>query len=212
MALHIEVLTAAQQRILPACAGPAKQWQAYLAGGSALALHLGHRRSDDFDWFTTQTTPPDKVLTDLRSVGAVKVLQNTEGTFNGSVDGVKFSLFRYRYALLAEPVDAEGCNLAALADLAAMKLAAVSQRTMKRDYADIHALMTIGEISLERQLGFFQQKFPKADSSVVVRALGYFADVDKGPMPEMLAATKWEAVKRDLTRGLARMDASRGQP
>jgi len=70
--------------------------------------------------------------------------------------------------------------------------------------------MTIGKMSLEPQLGFFQQKFPKADSGVVVRAPGYSEDVDKGPMPEMIAVTKWEAVKRDITRGLARMDLSRG--
>lgn len=209
MALHIEVLTAAQQKLLPACSGPAKEWQAYLAGGSALALHLGHRKSDDFDWFSTETTPPAKLLADLRSVGAVKVLQNTEGTFNGTVDGVKFSLFRYRYALLAKPIAAEGCQLAALVDLAAMKLAAVSQRSMKRDYVDVHALMTVGKMSLERQLGFFQQKFPKADSSIVVRALGYFSDVDKGPMPEMVAPTKWEAVKKDILRSLERLDLSR---
>jgi len=210
MKLHIEVLTAAQQRLLPACAGPAKEWQAYLAGGSALALHLGHRKSDDFDWFTAQTTPPNKLLADLRSLGGtVDVLQNTEGTFNGSVDGVKFSLFRYRYALLETPVAAAGCKLAALPDLAAMKLAAVSQRSMKRDYVDVHALMTIGKMTLERQLGFFQQKFPKADSSIVVRALGYFTDVDKGPMPEMVAFTKWDVVKRDISRSLRRLDLSR---
>jgi hypothetical protein len=127
MALHFEILTEPQQRLLPACAVPANEWQAYLAGGAALALHLGHRRSDDFDWFTAQTRPPNKLLADLRTVESiVKVTQNTEGTFNGSVDGVKFRLFRYPYALLAKPVAAEGCRLAALADLAAMKRAAVS--------------------------------------------------------------------------------------
>jgi hypothetical protein len=57
--------------------------------------------------------------------------------------------------------------------------------------------MTIGKMSLDRQLKFFQQKFPKADSSIVVRALGYFSDVENGQMPHMVAPTKWEEVKSE---------------
>lgn len=207
MAFHIEVLTAAQQRILPACAVPAKGWNAYLAGGAALGLHLGHRKSDDFGWFSPQITPPQKVLTDLRKIGEnINVLQNSEGTFNGSVDGVKFSLFRYRYPLLAKLVTASGCKLASLEDLAAMKLAAVSQRSMKRDYVDVHALITAGKMSLNDQFGFFQKKFPKADASIVARGLTYFSDVEKGPMPEMVIPTKWDTIKKDLVRSLQRLN------
>ncbi len=207
---HVEILTEAQKRILPACAGPSKQWTAYLAGGSSLALQLGHRRSDDFDWFVPKAVAPEKLLADLRSLGRnVEVSQNTEGTFNGAVDGVKFSVFRYPYSLISPTLAVQGCNLASLPDLAAMKLAAVTQRSLKRDYVDVHAMMTLGKLSLETQVGFFHSKFPAADAALVVRGLGYLADVEKGAMPIMLNGTKWETVKGEIARALDRFDLSR---
>jgi hypothetical protein len=206
--LHLNVLTKAQRQILQACAEPAKKWEAYLAGGTAIAIQLGHRRSEDFDWFTRKTLLPGELLEDVKTLGKeVAVDQNDEGTFWARVDGVKFSAFRYRYPLLAVTIVAEGCELASLADIAAMKLLAMTQRATKRDYVDIHALVTSGALSLGSMLDSFRAKFPTGDSEAVVRALGYFGDVDKGPMPEMLNKTTWQMVTRDLGRALERLGA-----
>lgn len=207
---HAEALTDVQRRLLQASATPAADWGAYLAGGSAVALHLGHRRSVDLDWFAPRATPPHRLLESLKSIGKdISVTQNTEGTFNGHIDGVKFSVFRYTYRLLEPTLVHDGCAVAGTCDLAAMKLAAISQRTTKRDYVDVHALMKSAGLSLEAQVGAFHQKFPAADPSIPVRALGHFADVEKEPMPTMLARTTWEQVKRDLTRALERFDLNR---
>lgn len=204
--LHPEALTDVQRRLLRATARPAAEWGAYLAGGSALALYLGHRRSVDLDWFAPRATPPAVLLASLKAIGkSVSVSQNTEGTFNGSVDGVKFSVFRYTYPQLRPTIEHEGCAIASSCDLAAMKLAAVCQRTTKRDYIDIHALMKSG-LSLEAQLSAFHEKFPAGDPALVVRALGYFADVDKEPMPAMISPVTWDQAKRDLTRSLERLN------
>jgi len=203
------VLTDVQRRLLHASSTPAAEWGAYLAGGAAVGLYLAHRRSVDLDWFSPRTVPPNDLLASMKSIGkSVSVIQNTEGTFNGSIDGVKVSVFRYTYDLLQPTVTHAGCAIASACDLAAMKLAAVAQRTTKRDYIDVHALMKAG-LDLEAQVGAFQEKFPKADARVLVRALGYFADVDKEPMPEMLVKTTWDDVKRELTRALERFDLPR---
>jgi hypothetical protein len=93
--------------------------------------------------------------------------------------------------------------------LAAMKLLAIAQRAVKRDYVDIHALLTIGGISLEAMVYAFHKKFPTGDPSTVVRALTFVGDVDKGPMPEMLNGTTWHQVKKDLARALERFDLTR---
>jgi hypothetical protein len=204
---HLDVLSKTQREILEASAAPTLRWDAYLAGGTAVAIHLGHRRSDDFDWFTKRTIRPAEVLDDVRPLGRVVVVdQNEEGTFLGRVDGVKFSAFRYRYQLLEEPSTVKRCQLASLSDIAAMKLLAITQRATKRDYVDIHAMLTTGKMSLGSMIRGFARKFPTGDPSAVVRALGFFGDVDKGPMPEMLNGTTWETVKRDLARHLARLD------
>jgi hypothetical protein len=207
--LHPEILTDVQRRLLRASSAPAGEWGAYLAGGSAAALYLGHRRSIDLDWFSPRTVPPTQLLASMKTIGtSVSVDQNTEGTFNGKIDGVKFSVFRYRYGLLLPTVAHDGCSIASVCDIAAMKLAAVAQRTTKRDYVDVHAFMKAG-LSLETQVGAFHEKFPGSDARIAVRALGYFADVEKEPMPEMIAKTTWEHVKRDLTRALERFDLDR---
>ena len=67
-----------------ASAGPAKAWGAYLAGGLAIALQLGHRVSADFDWFTANTIPPAKLLDDIKATGlTVSVRQNDEAPSSG---------------------------------------------------------------------------------------------------------------------------------
>jgi hypothetical protein len=81
-----------------ASAGPARTWGAYLAGGLAITLQLGHSISADFDWFTANTIPPQKMLDDIKATGlTVSVRQNDEGTFLGQVGGIEYSVFRYRY-------------------------------------------------------------------------------------------------------------------
>jgi hypothetical protein len=66
-----------------------------------------------------------------------------------TIDGVKFSVFRYTYPQLRPTVEHEGCSVASTCDLAAMKLAAVCQRTTKRDYVDVRALMGAGQVKLD---------------------------------------------------------------
>ena len=200
----------AQRRILRACSKTTTAWGTYLAGGAAVALHLGHRRSDDFDWFGPRALPPEDLLKDIRTLGrTIEIDQNSEGTFLGRVDGVKFSVFRYRYALLEPAPKIEGCPVASLRDIAAMKLLAVTQRAVKRDYVDIHALLVLGKMSLDAMVDAFHQKFPTGDPSAAVRALAYFGDVDSGPMPEMLGDITWDKIKKDLARAAERFDLTR---
>ena len=59
---HHEIMPEEQLRIWMVCAGPTSKWKAYLAGGTSIALHLGHRRSVDFDWFTPETIAWDTVV------------------------------------------------------------------------------------------------------------------------------------------------------
>jgi hypothetical protein len=200
LSLYWKALSARQQEVLRACAGPTDRWRAYLAGGTALALQLGHRRSEDLDWFTPETLDPEELLADVTAMGfPVRPTQNTTGTFLATVGEVKFSVFRYRYSVLDQFVDAEGVNLASVRDLAAMKMTALIGRATKRDYIDIHALLVGKHSTLPEMIQAFEEKYPTADVSEAIRAFTFFDDV-VGDMPMMLTETTWKKVTADLIR------------
>ncbi len=94
----------------------------------------------------------------------------------------------------------EGCELASLKDIAAMKMTAIVQRATKRDYVDLNALFKSRRVSLGDAISTMKKKFPGLDPSLALRALTYFRDVEQQPMPAMLVNTSWEEVKRALVR------------
>jgi hypothetical protein len=63
---------------------------------------------------------------------------------------------------------------------------------------DLHAILTAGGVSIGDLVRAWNRKYPGKDVGFALRALGYFADVDKARMPEMLSKTTWEKVKSDL--------------
>ena len=73
---------------------------AYLAGGTAVALQLGHRISVDFDFFTSKEFLPNSIAAELSNVGSFVVEQADRGTISGEFEGIKFSLSVFRFSLL----------------------------------------------------------------------------------------------------------------
>lgn len=203
MNLHESILTPAQMRVLRALGPFARDAGFYLAGGTAIALRLGHRRSDDFDWFRPKFERPDALIFEIKALGLVLQQPQIEaGTLIGRVDGVKVSFFEYSYPLL-DPVDSSpdyGIDLASLKDLGAMKLLAIAQRGSRKDFVDVHELLRQGS-KLADMLLDFRTKF-QADSVSVLRGLSYFDDAETEPMPEMLNASDWSAVRGDVTRAV----------
>lgn len=198
---HTEVLTPAQQAALRQIGSSATQRGFYLGGGVALGIHLGHRRSVDLDWFTGERIEdPLEMAKDLQDRGlALQVRSTQQRTLHGDVHGVCVSFFEYRHPLLVPPLDRPdvGCVIASLEDLAAMKLLAVAQRGVKKDFLDIHALGRHG-FSLMEMLDLFRRKFAVNDISRVLYGLCYFEDADPDPMPTMHAAVTWEQAKADI--------------
>jgi len=114
-----------------------------LAGGSALALHLGHRISIDLDFFTSDRCyQSEPLVQQLRSIGELVVQQQSEKTLVGSLNGVRLSFFFYPYPVLGEFIELDEVQIASLLDIALMKLIAISQRGKKRDFVDLFLLAT----------------------------------------------------------------------
>ena len=198
--IHPAVLPEPQMACLRQLAPIATALDFYLAGGTAVALHLGHRRSMDFDWFANRFPgqPVDlQASFAARGIG-LEPTALAERTVHGQIAGVKVSFLEFRPPLLEPLVEwpALGCRLASCPDLAAMKLHAVAQRGTKKDFIDIHALA--GQMSLRRMLDCYQQRFGVADTSRLLASLCFFDDAEGEPMPTMLVPLAWETVKRDV--------------
>jgi hypothetical protein len=170
----------------------------YLAGGLAVAAHLGHRTSRDFDVFA----PNLDVVTlaaALTALPEVRLVDQAPGTLHLMVHGVPVSLLEYRYKLLEAPVVGDdGIAIAALEDLACMKLSAIAGRGAGRDFWDLHEILTTRKWSVDYALDLFRRKYPRVDVGHVVRSLVYFADADADPRPLGLTGEHWEAIKTDL--------------
>lgn len=200
MTWHAEVLAPNQQRVLGQLGPLLTRRGFYLAGGTAVALYLGHRRSVDLDWFTAEVLPdPLRLAQSLREQGIAFVTrQVAPATLHGSVHGVGLSLLEYRYPLLAglRPWRG-GSRIAARADLAAMKLAALSQRGAKKDFVDLYALGT-RSCSLQQMLGWYQEKYSVQDLAHVLYGLAYFDDADRERMPRLLWDVTWRTIKETI--------------
>lgn len=201
MTFYPEILTRTQKRVLKVLGPFTQQHDFYLAGGTALAIHLGHRRSKDLDWFTTGRIPDAMTLaTSIRGEGIPLVVrQVAQGTLNGSISRIPVSFFEYQYPLFRKEIfwSEYGCRLASLQDIACMKLSAISQRGHKKDFVDLYALGT-KYFSLSQMLSSYRKKFSLKDIGHVVFALSYFDDAEKERMPVMVWGTQWKTIRATI--------------
>jgi hypothetical protein len=205
--LHLEALGRSQRAVLRRVAPFTTAHGFYLAGGTSLALQLGHRRSVDFDWFREEPiADPLRLAADLREAGLDLAVDRIEkGTLHGSLAGVRLSFLEYRYPLL-EPVqraEPPGLDLASADDIAAMKLAAVAQRGSRKDFVDVYALGR--RFTLDEMMELYRRKFAVRDAGHVVVALSYFDDADRERMPTMLRPWRWPAIKATIRSWVARV-------
>jgi hypothetical protein len=172
----------------------------YLAGGTAIAVYLRHRTSIDLDLFSLSADVDLSVVAEaIRIVVAdLQVLSVTDASLRIRVAGVPVDIVRYPYAPLEAPTPGpEAFPMASLRDLAAMKLAAISRRGLRRDFWDLYAIAEAG-LSLRETSVAYVEKYGVSDSDLyhVLRALTYFVDAEKDPVyPRGLTPAKWERIK-----------------
>jgi hypothetical protein len=157
----------------------------YLAGGSAVALHLGHRVSVDLGFFTpSEHYEAEPLLQALRGLGRVAIQQQGTGTLVASVDDVQVSFFVYPYPVLDPFAGLDLARIASLLDLGLMMVVAISQRERMRDFIDLHAVCRSGH-DLASLFGRLPAKYPGISLPTyhLLRALVYFDDAEQDPPP-----------------------------
>ncbi|MCS7190730.1 MAG: nucleotidyl transferase AbiEii/AbiGii toxin family protein [Fimbriimonadales bacterium] len=171
----------------------------YLGGGTAVALHYGHRRSVDLDWFRPEGFEPLDFAQRLRQQGVeLEAISIAENTLIARLQGTKLSLFAYPYPLVAPLYEWQEyhARIASPEDLVCMKLAAVQQRGTKRDFVDLYVLLQ--HIPLKTAVQLYAQKFNTAEVASLIYALTYFDDADAEPRPRLRIDLSWRKVKAFL--------------
>ena len=198
MSFHPQVLDQAQLSMLPLLGRFTAPRGFYLGGGTAVALHLGHRRSVDFDWFAPgELADPLSLAERARGEGLpVESVQVAPGTLHAVIEGVRVSFFEYLYDLISDPIPWPyySVRLASLDDLACMKLAAVAQRGSRKDFIDLYVI-ALQHKPLADLLELYCRKYSVKDIGHVLIGLTYFDDADEEPSPTMLHEIPWEEVK-----------------
>lgn len=151
----------------------------YLAGGTGLALQLGHRDSIDFDFFKEDHFDTFKLYAEILEIfNGKKILKTFEEKDSLNViidDVVRLSILRYPYPLLKPAINEEYLRIASIEDIGCMKLSAITSRSMEKDYIDLYFILK--KISLKELLSQMHSKMPDLDQNLILKSLVYFDDV-----------------------------------
>ncbi|HOZ03429.1 MAG TPA: nucleotidyl transferase AbiEii/AbiGii toxin family protein [Candidatus Woesebacteria bacterium] len=185
----------------------------YLAGGTACALHLGHRLSHDLDFFALNPATPEQIRDQLLTLGDLEIYYNQPGTFNGVLNLTKISFFVYPYQLLSQTKLFENTSVASIEDLICMKLEAIASRGSKRDFVDLYFLLQ--NLGLDQAINYYQKKYAKQNTSVehLLKSLVYFNDAIIEPELNMLVEYQWSEVEKffqQLTKQYSTLVTNRG--
>ncbi|HEX5325113.1 MAG TPA: nucleotidyl transferase AbiEii/AbiGii toxin family protein [Acetobacteraceae bacterium] len=182
-----------------------------LYGGTAIALHLGHRQSLDFDFFANQPFDPMRLAAAIPLMASATITQSTPNTLSGIVDRggpVKLSFFGVPgLPRLAAPHVAgdNGLQVADLLDLAGTKASVVQQRAEAKDYVDIDAILRDGRIDLPTALAAATVIFgTRFNPQITLKALSFFDDGNLRLLPR--------ATKDRLAQAAREVDLDRLPP
>ena len=172
-----------------------------LVGGTSLALQIGHRKSIDLDLFGKIEQDEFNIAEILNKTWKVTVLKKSENINIYSINGIKVDIVNYPYAWLKDILFEDSIKLAGVEDIAAMKLAAITNRGSKKDFIDIYFLLK--QYNMEELFDFYKHKYSDGSTFLVVKSLLYFDDAEEEAMPDMCNPVKWEAVKKHINHILA---------
>lgn len=215
--IYWEILNKTQKEVLPKLSflGEIK---AYLAGGTALALQIGHRTSIDFDFYTPKHFKKGTLIKLIKKSSPelkIKILRDTDDTFEAVLNSrVRLSLFYYFYKLFKKTVKVEEVDIVGLEDIAAMKLIAISQRGKRRDFIDFYYLLKI--FDLRQIMKTTENKYPDFDIYNGLRGLLYFKDADEDLEINRIKIfdkkLSWKKVKKEIEKSVRQFNKNAFAP
>lgn len=208
--LHFDILPSATRRAFLYCAGlpflSQSQW--YLAGGTALALQVGHRQSVDLDFFTPQEKfREEEIERKLLATHSWKTTLLREGTIYGTLMKAKMSFIAYPFFRPSKNKLRYGTvQILSPKDISAMKIVAVSQRGRKRDFVDLY-WYCLHQEPLKDIIMRAVNQYPGQEDNLpyILKSLTYFEDAEKDPMPKLNFAADWKNIKAYFQKEAAKL-------
>ena len=193
--MHEEILSEKQKELLPLIRQFSREY--YLAGGTAVALHIGHRRSIDFDLFKFSSLNHKKNIDRIAGLRLpYEVTWRETGQMNVTVGDVKMTFLEYPFLILPKKKFDNIIKIPDLIDLAAMKAYALGMRSKWKDYVDLYFILkdyySISQISA-RASEIFEQLFSE---KLFRTQLNYFKDIDYSEQVEYIGTPVPEDVIR----------------
>ena len=169
----------------------------YLVGGTALALQLGHRKSNDIDLFYHDHFDSSFIADFLKDTFEISSLEVSKNLVRCYINKIKIDILSHRYSLVDSIITSENIRFASLKDIAAMKLNAITNRGMKKYFWDIGTLLSI--FSLKEMLMFYKVKYPTSSLWQVEKSLCWFDDADN-ELTEIidLKGNHWQTIKQNI--------------
>jgi hypothetical protein len=199
---HLEILPPAQRRLWHELDQVPTEFTLY--GGTAIALHLGHRQSVDFDFFGSRPFDPTELRAAIPFLANARVRQHERNTLTATLDregqvAVSFFGVPNLPRLVAPLVSNDnGLKVASLLDLAGTKASVVQVRPEAKDYLDLDILITKGKITLPMALTAAQALYGASfNPQITLKALSYFEDGNLQRLPED-AKTRLATAARDV--------------
>jgi len=170
----------------------------YLTAGTALSLLLGHRESEDLDFFIQNEFEPQKLQQELETFGTLTDLELAQSKLNTFIDDVKLQFLYYPYQLIQPLTNWNGIKISSKIDIACTKLQTIGARGSKKDFIDIYFLLK--EFTLPHLFDQLKEKYPKTDYNHmhILKSLTYFDDANAQPMPKMHIQISWDEVKKNI--------------
>ena len=215
MPIYQEALTDATRELLWLLSDLPFISEFYLAGGTGLALQIGHRFSVDLDFFSDDPVAVGEdqrrsILKLLKEEPSLKITWDKDSTFVASWRNVGVSFFRLDlHPLICPPIIFDKIRVAAIEEIGAMKLAAILSRGTRKDYTDLYFILQQTNLIDLFEIAAKKYPFNEAFPVFVVRALSYFEDAESDPMPRMIKEVTWDTVKTYLEQQA--MDIGRKQ-
>jgi len=156
----------------------------YLAGGTGLALQIGHRDSIDFDFFKEGEYDTAVLISKLENIFSshkLLITQEEKNTVSCVINNtVQISFFGYNHKVIKDLIRTEYFNIASIEDIACMKLSAITSRSLEKDYVDLYFILK--KLQLKEILDIMSAKYPSLDKNVILKSLVYFDDVLPEPL------------------------------
>ncbi len=184
--------------------GLAEGW--ILAGGTGLALQLGHRISHDLDFFRAEAFEPSRLIDSLSGLGILAVQGQSEGALHVVLGGARLSFLRAQAPLVFPGTPYRGLTIADPRDIAVMKLVAIGGRGSRKDFVDLYFHLRSGG-AVETLLGLLRRRFVRVDYNEyhLLKSLVFFDDAETEPMPRMLRRVAWKEVKQAIIAEVRRL-------